>query len=66
MNTNNKQNLNIMFPNSKVKTQVVTQNKKVFCIGDDADSPHPKVFLSVKKGEARCPYCGIIFATNNE
>lgn len=62
MNTNSvNTSVHIMYPNKKTDVQKFIKDKKTFCIGEDASSPHPKVFLSLKTKETKCPYCGVIF-----
>jgi len=58
-------NVKIVYPNNKIKVEKSLIDQKcgsqVFCNGDDADSMHPKVYISLKSGTGKCPYCGIIF-----
>ena len=53
--------IKIIYPNSKVKVEKLFDAKSISCIGEDPKSPHHKVFLSLKSGSVKCPYCGIIF-----
>ena len=55
----------ISYPSNKIKVEKpLLENKtenKTFCVGEDASSKHPKVYLSMQSGVAKCTYCGIIF-----
>lgn len=56
--------IKIIYPNNKVKIEKLFDAKTVYCTGEDANSLHPKVFLSLKSDVAKCPYCGTIFRKN--
>ena len=56
--------INIIYPNGKIKVQKMAETNKVSCTGLDSSSQHPKVMISIKNQEAKCPYCGIIFQKN--
>ena len=48
-----------------MKTSNTRKSKvKVSCYGDEK-SKHPLVYLDLKDGYAKCPYCGKEFKTNN-
>ena len=51
----------ISYPSNKIKVEKPSLGNKTFCVGEDASSKHPKVYLSVKSGTAKCTYCGTIF-----
>ena len=51
----------ISYPSNKIKVEKPSLENKIFCVGEDASSKHPKVYLSVKSGTAKCTYCGTIF-----
>lgn len=54
-------NIKIVHPSNKVRSEKSSQGNKVFCTGTDEDSKHPKVYISLKSGTGKCPYCGTIF-----
>ena len=51
----------IVYPQVRIQHEELTQKNKVLCFGKDEHSKHPKVYISVKNGSGKCPYCGTIF-----
>jgi uncharacterized Zn-finger protein len=45
---------------SDSEVKIYSSKKTVKCNGNDANSPHPAVYLNLlPKGEKNCPYCNI-------
>ena len=51
----------IIYPSNKVKVEKLINTNTIACTGEDANSQHPKVYLSLKTGVNKCPYCGTFF-----
>ena len=52
--------------NKPPETIIYVDNPRVWCMGEQMD--HPKVYYTLKNGEAVCGYCNIkfIFRKDNE
>lgn len=51
----------IVYPQTKIQQEQTVNKNKVFCTGSDENSKHPKVYISLKKNQGKCPYCGTNF-----
>jgi uncharacterized Zn-finger protein len=46
-----------------MQLETITVNSEtIYCDGSSKDAGHPRVFLPLKDGVAKCPYCGRMFA----
>jgi uncharacterized Zn-finger protein len=52
---------------AKTQEVIVVDSSRVSCSGPaDADSRHPKIYLSVATGTiTTCPYCGKLYTKQN-